>query len=422
VNESAVWEEVAMQHLERISPAVDSDAFERAYVAGDRPVIIQGLATAWPAFKRWTLPYLAEKIGDLPVPIAQLDERHGGRTLRRYKMWFRDYARLHLAGSDDESRQYYLAQMNIPDALANDIAIPACVPRDVAVPPKIWIGPRGCTTAMHFDSFHNILVQIEGRKRLVLVSPADRPYLYLNDTRPPQPRTSAIDLRRPDHGAYPLFARARQIEVVLQPGDGLFLPAAWSHFVEAVDRTISVNLWWKVPLAQALRILREDPDQERLRRMWDEYDDILSVFATGMDVRGLDKFGMTMGLWAAGFRDRATSTALGLTDALLRAIAGAPEPHGSPPDEVLRGHAPSPAAGPEGGTESLLAATDALAVQGRLSPTEHAAIRDFLRAPGGCGDLEVTRFLEDAREIARARKLEGLFAAPRPASAPTHGY
>jgi dTDP-4-dehydrorhamnose 3,5-epimerase-like enzyme len=51
----------------------------------------------------------------------------------------------------------------------------------------------------------------------------------------------AADVREPDREKYPTFDRATPYEVVLEPGDLLFVPAGWAHQVECVDDSISLT-------------------------------------------------------------------------------------------------------------------------------------------------------------------------------------
>ena len=46
---------------------------------------------------------------------------------------------------------------------------------------------------------------------------------------------------------YPQFAEARPLVVTLEPGDVLYVPNHWWHFVEAVETSMSVNVWLEAP-------------------------------------------------------------------------------------------------------------------------------------------------------------------------------
>ena len=41
------------------------------------------------------------------------------------------------------------------------------------------------------------------------------------------------------------FKKAEYIEGILGPGDGLFIPVGWWHYVRSLDVSFSVSFWWK---------------------------------------------------------------------------------------------------------------------------------------------------------------------------------
>jgi hypothetical protein len=44
---------------------------------------------------------------------------------------------------------------------------------------RVWLSPEGTTTPVHYDIQHNCLVQVRGRKRVVLFPPVSWQTLYL---------------------------------------------------------------------------------------------------------------------------------------------------------------------------------------------------------------------------------------------------
>lgn len=88
----------------------------------------------------------------------------------------------------------------------------------------------------------NILIQLTGRKRVLLFHPEDAGCLYMEGSS-----SRVIDVDGADPAAFPEFARAREraLEVQLGPGDVLFIPALWPHHVRAEDFSVSVNVFWR---------------------------------------------------------------------------------------------------------------------------------------------------------------------------------
>ncbi|MDJ0630680.1 MAG: cupin-like domain-containing protein [Rhodobacter sp.] len=86
----------------------------------------------------------------------------------------------------------------------------------------LWIGTRGVYTPTHSDDEDNLLIQIHGRKRVLIWPPSTR------------------DGKGPPIGAeqdYP------HLSVCLGAGDLLYLPKDWAHEVTALDGAVSLNFW-----------------------------------------------------------------------------------------------------------------------------------------------------------------------------------
>ena len=123
--------------------------------------------------------------------------------------------------------------------------IPGALARRMRLDPALWIGPAGVVTTLHFDSTHNLFVQISGRKKVILIPPGQSSLVYypcrefgLNL------HFSPVDAEHPQLARYPLFARTTPREVTVQPGEVLFIPATWWHYLRAVEPSISLNFWW----------------------------------------------------------------------------------------------------------------------------------------------------------------------------------
>lgn len=103
----------------------------------------------------------------------------------------------------------------------------------------------GATTPLHYDVYDNLFQQLSGTKRFLLFPPSDATRLYLHPKVHVRYRQSQADLLRPDLVRFPLLAGLEGIEVVLQPGDLLFLPAFWFHHVEAQEPNYGLNVWFR---------------------------------------------------------------------------------------------------------------------------------------------------------------------------------
>ena len=110
----------------------------------------------------------------------------------------------------------------------------------------IWIGPGGTFTPLHHDLTNNLLAQIVGRKRVIMAAPNETPKLY-NDLHV---FSEVANLADPglDLDEFPRLSQVRTLDLILEPGEMLFLPIGWWHQVEALDFSVSMtytNFVWR---------------------------------------------------------------------------------------------------------------------------------------------------------------------------------
>ena len=111
-----------------------------------------------------------------------------------------------------------------------------------------WMGSQGAYTPCHQDCYgFNLVVQVAGKKRWTLFPPDQGKHLY--PTRIPYEESSVFSevlVNDPDHKRFPLFRNAEKTELILNPGDVLFVPHHWWHFVETLEPSISLNQWYEL--------------------------------------------------------------------------------------------------------------------------------------------------------------------------------
>nr|XP_033338329.1 HSPB1-associated protein 1 isoform X1 [Megalopta genalis] len=115
----------------------------------------------------------------------------------------------------------------------------------------LWIGSKGAHTNCHQDSYGcNLVAQIHGRKQWLLFPPSST--CALHATRIPYEESTV-------YSKFNFFCPTEEDEtnilkvkdkpklVTLEPGDVLFVPAGWWHYVESLEFSTSVNIW--IPIA-----------------------------------------------------------------------------------------------------------------------------------------------------------------------------
>lgn len=222
------------------------DEFIERYVRGCRPVVLTDVARDWPAMKRWSPQDLKARFGQLMVEIqdgrAQDPKYEENKLSHRSVVKLGDFVDRVVQGGP--TNDYYLTANNEvlrrPEfaPLLADIGSmpPACDRAQLAQRSSFWFGPGGTITPLHHDTIMLFHTQVVGRKRWRFISPLETPRLYnYNNVFSP------IDIDRPDLARFPLFGEVKVLEVVVEPGETVFLPLAWWHQVASLDVSLSFS-------------------------------------------------------------------------------------------------------------------------------------------------------------------------------------
>mmetsp|Transcript_18980 Transcript_18980/g.24436 ORF Transcript_18980/g.24436 Transcript_18980/m.24436 type:complete len:541 (-) Transcript_18980:59-1681(-) len=102
-------------------------------------------------------------------------------------------------------------------------------------------GMKGVIAENHFDGSRNAIAVLMGKRRYILAHPNNCDKLTLLPMKHPSARHSAIDYTNPDLETYPEFKEAKSNEVVLQPGQVLYLPTNWFHFIVSLELNMQCN-------------------------------------------------------------------------------------------------------------------------------------------------------------------------------------
>jgi len=279
------------------------ERFLTSAMAPGAPAVLKGLARAWPALAKWRDPaYLRAVAGARTVPVETgehyLHETHA-RELLTLDAFLDEYlsvgysetegddffdarattggdapAKRRNASADDaddrvrrrkkkKRKMGYLAQHALLDqipALRRDVIVPdycaLTLERDDAraeneregVAIRAWLGPRGTVSPTHRDPTHNLLVQAVGSKYVRLYAPSQERamYLFSDPKRSNAARADPRDaLAEKQARAFPAFSGAPFSDAVLEPGDALYVPPGWFHYVQSVTSSFSVSFWWR---------------------------------------------------------------------------------------------------------------------------------------------------------------------------------
>jgi hypothetical protein len=210
-----------------------------------QPAIIEGMVDAWPALRRWSLPFFSERARGI---FARIDI---GNVLQRETKWERvdvgDFiGQVESLSYENGSVPYLVAfplLEHFPE-LAADVDFSEFKRGMIDTMTTCAIGPAGTVTGFHYDLPDNLFVQILGRKEFLFVSPSDRHRMYRSKKFDPGAVDSQIDLQAFEPSSYPLFRQATVHRATVGPGDALYIPrGGWWHHVRSYDVSISVNCY-----------------------------------------------------------------------------------------------------------------------------------------------------------------------------------
>ena len=221
--------------------------FIQDFFMRSKPLIIEGATADWKA-SSWTLDNVSQYIPDQSVSVRNKPDGvlFDANSMAHEAVDIPLHQYLHLLRSGKNETPMYLAQTNLAGLLSNpEIYAPRFKylrRADYLLQTNIWIGTPGLATPCHYDFAHNFYHQICGHKHITLFSPEDSARLYPN---PKIPAISLVDVASPDAEKFPDFKNTRPLQFVVGPGDSVFIPAGWWHYVASTyDNNISINQWY----------------------------------------------------------------------------------------------------------------------------------------------------------------------------------
>ena len=103
---------------------------------------------------------------------------------------------------------------------------------------------KGIIMPAHYDATDNLYVMAWGRKKAYIGDPGQLDDMYRYPNNHPLVGSSQFNLTDPDLKDYPNSKYAYLREVVVGPGDILYLPALWWHqFEQPYEDTLALNIW-----------------------------------------------------------------------------------------------------------------------------------------------------------------------------------
>lgn len=217
--------------------------FLQKYFKPQKPVVIEGFIEDWPAHKKWDLDYMKKVAGDKIVPL------YDNRPVRHEEGFNQAHAKMKMSEYIDllkrEPTKYRIFLWNIlkevPE-LQEDYWYPDFGIRLMKGLPMLFFGGRDSYTFMHYDiDLANIFhFHFHGKKEVILFDQKQNDYLY----KIPHSLIvrEDIDFSKPDFNKWPALKKAKGFKANLNPGDILYMPEGYWHYMKYVTPGFSMSL------------------------------------------------------------------------------------------------------------------------------------------------------------------------------------
>lgn len=210
--------------------------------AGTEIILFKGIASHWEAVRNWDLNYFKEKFGNHMITINNNPGLVADNVVTKTE-------HLKLSEYIQQVQQGDLKYLKLSSLVHDEPQLKNQLDYNVLknFQPFLstgetyytFIGGKGSITPMHNEIPCNVYVQIHGRKRWVLYPPDDFTLLGTHAERRPYFFTNANPDFQEDE-KYPFLKYAGKIEIIIEPGDILYVPPFYWHYVENITDSISV--------------------------------------------------------------------------------------------------------------------------------------------------------------------------------------
>lgn len=222
---------------------IETKDFLENYMRKSRPVILKNfISKESPAWKKWNYDFFKSFAGDIKVNVYGREEEAVEMVASNPvdKMTFSDYLDL-ISKRPTELRLFLFNLMVKRPELERDIIYnDPTGGKIIKQLPLMFFGGEGSSTRNHIDidMSHVFISQFQGIKRIWLFPPDQSNLLY----RLPYNFHSLINLKKVNEEDYPALKYIKGYEAVIHPGDTLFMPSGWWHFIQYETEGYSVSV------------------------------------------------------------------------------------------------------------------------------------------------------------------------------------
>lgn len=221
----------------------DSEEFTSRFMKANIPVIIEDfIDSESPALKNWNYDYFKEIAGDQEVDVYGEEihslDRAASKPLARMK--FSEYLNL-ISREKTKYRLFLFNLLKIKPELKKDVVYKDITKGKVlSWLPFMFFGGEGSNTRNHvdIDMSHVFLTQYQGIKRVWLFPLNQSDLIY----KLPYNFHSIANLKTSSQEEFPGLKYLDGYEAVLKPGQTLYMPSGWWHFIQYETEGYSISV------------------------------------------------------------------------------------------------------------------------------------------------------------------------------------
>lgn len=241
-----------------------------AYRKAEVPFIVYNIPEVDEVVKKWnSVDYLQKQLGKktyrtetskdnhfmywhagLPfkLPSGKKWEAPTGLVQITFEKWLETAVKGQNKTLDDRTHQYFRVSSDMNNEWLYE-ELPFFKPKKslMIVEPReqrgihCRFGMRNVIAEAHFDGSRNSIVMLGGLRRWILAHPDQCENMHMLPRDHPSGRHSAVDWSKPDLDQFPNFAKVVGNEVILQPGDFLYIPTYWHHYIVSLNVNFQCN-------------------------------------------------------------------------------------------------------------------------------------------------------------------------------------
>ncbi|WP_430907947.1 cupin-like domain-containing protein [Maribacter sp. 2-571] len=226
--------------------------FYEEFVNKGKPVVIRGMAKNWKALE-WDSEYFKSMETGKKVSIKTGNIEKGEKR----NIFLSNFVELLEAYEEDLKKGLNPKKVGYLHDLPFFYMFPEYVkdispfPYEHLLPEWYWskwqnyiqffMGTTGSLTPLHFDTLltNNLFFQVVGKKKFILIDVKGKDNCYIEGWR-----WAKFNPDKPDYEKFPNAKNVNIMEVVIGPGDILYMPSGMLHQVHGLSRSISFNIDW----------------------------------------------------------------------------------------------------------------------------------------------------------------------------------